>query len=97
MGATPTRSINGVGRVGRRRALAGLARGIERFDTLASAPAGEAIYEHGEWRLVLTRALATPDTANEVQLEAGGRFRWPSSPGTAPAGNTARAMAVSTW
>src|SRR5216110_3104119 len=33
-----------------RRAFAGLARGIERFDTLPGAPAGEATYEHGEWR-----------------------------------------------
>ncbi|HEX9417660.1 MAG TPA: c-type cytochrome [Methylomirabilota bacterium] len=80
-----------------RRALAGLARGIERFDTLASAPAGEAIYEHGEWRLVLTRALATPDTANEVQLEAGRAipmafFAWDGS-----SGEHGSRMAVSTW
>jgi len=80
-----------------RRALAGLARGIERFDTLAGAPAGEAIYEHGEWRLVLTRALATPDTANEVQLEAGRAipmafFAWDGS-----SGEHGSRMAVSTW
>jgi len=80
-----------------RHAFAGLARGIERFDTLPGAPAGQATHDRGEWRLVLIRALATPDTANEVQLEAGRAIPLPSSPGTAPAGNTARAMAVSTW
>jgi len=80
-----------------RRAFAGLARGIERFDTLPGAPAGEATYEHGEWRLVLTRALATPDTANEVQLEAGRAipmafFAWDGS-----SGEHGSRMAVSTW
>src|SRR6267142_1040130 len=34
-----------------RRALAGLARGIERFDPVAGAPAGEALYWHGAGRL----------------------------------------------
>src|SRR3989441_991024 len=80
-----------------RRALAGLARGIERFDTLPGAPAGQATYDHGEWRLVLTRALATPDTANEVQLEAGRAipmafFAWDGS-----SGEHGSRMAVSTW
>jgi len=80
-----------------RRAVAGLGRGLERFDTLAGAPAGEATYEHGEWRLVLTRALATPDTANEVQLEAGRAipmafFAWDGS-----SGEHGSRMAVSTW
>src|SRR2546425_9289196 len=80
-----------------RRAFGGLARGIERFDTLPGAPAGEATYEHGEWRLVLTRALATPDTANEVQLEAGRAipmafFAWDGS-----SGEHGSRMAVSTW
>jgi len=80
-----------------RRALAGLARGIERFDTLPGAPAGHATYDHGEWRLVLTRALATPDTANEVQLEAGRAipmafFAWDGS-----SGEHGSRMAVSTW
>ncbi len=80
-----------------RRALAGLARGIERFDTLPGAPAGQATYDHGEWRLVLSRALATPDTANEVQLEAGRAipmafFAWDGS-----SGEHGSRMAVSTW
>jgi mono/diheme cytochrome c family protein len=78
-------------------ATAGLARGIERFDTLPDAPAAHATYGHGEWRLVLTRALATPDTANEVQLEAGRAipvafFAWDGS-----SGEHGSRMAVSTW
>src|SRR5438034_2296168 len=54
-----------------RRAFAGLARGIERFDTLPGAPAGEATYEHGEWRLVLTRALArSEEHTSELQSQS---------------------------
>jgi len=57
----------------------------------------EAVYAHGEWRLVLTRALATSDTANEVQLEAGraipmALFAWDGS-----SGEHGSRMAVSTW
>jgi DMSO reductase family type II enzyme heme b subunit len=80
-----------------RRSVAGLARGIERFDTLPGAVAGQARFDHGEWRLVFTRALATPDTANEVQLEAGRAipvafFAWDGS-----SGEHGSRMAVSTW
>jgi DMSO reductase family type II enzyme heme b subunit len=80
-----------------RRAVAGLARGIERFDTLPAAPAAAAAYEHGEWRVVFTRALATPDTANEVQFETGRAipmafFAWDGS-----SGEHGSRMAVSTW
>lgn len=80
-----------------RRALAGLARGLERFDTLASAPASAASYDHGEWRVVFSRALATPDTANELQLETGRAipvafFAWDGSNG-----EHGSRMAVSTW
>jgi DMSO reductase family type II enzyme heme b subunit len=80
-----------------RRAVAGLARGIERFDTLPAAPAAAAVYDHGEWRVVLTRALATPDTANEVQFEPGRAipvafFAWDGS-----SGEHGSRMAVSTW
>jgi len=80
-----------------RRAVAGLGRGIERFDTLPGAPVGEALYAHGEWRLVFTRALATSDTADEVQLDAGRAipmafFAWDGS-----SGEHGSRMAVSTW
>ena len=78
-------------------AVAGLARGIDRFDTLPAAPAAVATYDHGAWRVVFTRALATPDTANEVQLATGlaipmAFFAWDGSNGE----HGAR-MAVSTW
>jgi mono/diheme cytochrome c family protein len=80
-----------------RGAVAGLARGIDRFDTLPGAPGAQAVYDHGEWRLVLTRALATPDTANEVPFEAGRAipvafFAWDGS-----SGEHGSRMAVSTW
>ena len=80
-----------------RKSVAGLARGSERFDTLPGAVAGQARFDHGEWRLVFTRALATPDTANEVQLEAGRAipvafFAWDGS-----SGEHGSRMAVSTW
>src|SRR5881296_2196357 len=80
-----------------RSAVAGLARGIDRFDTLPAAPAAQATYDHGEWRVVFTRALATPDTANEVQLATGlaipvAFFAWDGSNGERGA-----RMAVSTW
>ncbi len=80
-----------------RRAVAGLARAIDHFDTLATGPAAQARYDHGEWSVVLTRALATPDTANDVQLETGRAipvafFAWEGSSGE----HDAR-MAVSTW
>ena len=80
-----------------RRAVAGLARGIEQFDTLPAAPAAQAAFDHGEWSVVFTRALATPDTANEVQLAAGrpipvAFFAWDGS-----SGEHGSRMAVSTW
>ncbi len=79
------------------RAVAGLARGIDRFDTLNTGVAAQATYDHGAWRLVFTRALATPDTADEVQLEAGRAipvafFAWDGS-----SGEHGSRMAVSTW
>jgi len=80
-----------------RRAMAGLARGIDQFDTLPAAPDAQAVFDHGEWRVVLTRALATPDTGNEVQLEAGRAipvafFAWDGS-----SGEHGSRMALSTW
>ena len=80
-----------------RRAVAGLARGIDQFDTLQSPPAAQAVYDHGEWRVVFTRALATPDTADDVQLATGHAiplafFAWDGS-----SGEHGSRMAVSTW
>ncbi len=80
-----------------RRAVAGLARGVDQFDTLPAGPAAQAVYEHGEWRVVFPRALATPDTANDVQLATGRAnpvafFAWDGS-----SGEHDSRMAVSTW
>ena len=80
-----------------RRAVAGLARGIDRFDTLPGTPAAQAVHDHGEWRVVLTRALAPSDTANEVPFDAGRAipvafFAWDGS-----SGEHGSRMAVSTW
>src|SRR2546427_660526 len=82
-----------------RQAAAGLARGVGRFDALGagSAPGAEARFADGQWRLVFTRALATADTANELQFEAGRAipvafFAWDGSNGE----HDTR-MAVSAW
>src|SRR5258708_16642242 len=79
------------------RGVAGLARGSERFDTPPEAPAAAAAYDHGEWRVVVTRVVATPGTANEVQFEPGRAipvafFAWDGS-----SGEHGSRMAVSTW
>jgi DMSO reductase family type II enzyme heme b subunit len=86
-----------------RRAVTGLAHGIERFDTLSHGDAGpgqvtaQATFDHGQWRVVLTRALATADSANELQFAISRAipiafFAWDGS-------NAERdsRMAVSTW
>ena len=85
-----------------RGAVAGLARGVERFAALPTAPAAEALgsqatYDHGEWRVVLTRALATADSSNQLQFAASrpipvAFFAWDGS----NAEHGAR-MAISAW
>ena len=79
-------------------AVAGLARGIERFDPLPqSGVAVQASYDHGEWRVVFTRALASPDTASQLPFRSGRAipvafFAWDGSNG-----EHGTRMAVSTW
>jgi len=82
-------------------AVAGLARGLERFDSLAGGAGrtvgAQAVYDHGEWRVVLTRALATADTAHELQVRTGRAipvafFAWDGSNG-----EQGTRMAISTW
>jgi len=80
-------------------AVAGLARGLERFDPLAGGGTvgAQAVYDHGEWRVVLARALATADTAHELQVRTGRAipvafFAWDGSNG-----EHGTRMAVSTW
>jgi len=84
----------------RATATAGLARGVDRFDPITGAGAGiptQAVYDHGEWRVVFTRALASPDTANQLPLRTGRAipvafFAWDGSNG-----EHGTRMAVSTW
>jgi hypothetical protein len=77
---------------------AGLARGIESFTPKAGAPlAAQAVYTDGQWQVVFTRSLATPDTANELQLRSGRAiplavFAWDGSNG-----ETGTRMALSAW
>jgi len=84
-----------------RRAVAGLSRGIDRFDPVkggeGKGPEAQAVYDHGEWRLQLTRTLATADSADELQFAIGRAipvafFAWD---GTNAERDTR--MAVSTW
>src|SRR5207247_10511188 len=69
-------------------AVAGLARGLERFDPLAGGGTvgAQAVYDHGEWRVVLARALATADTGHELSGRTGPAlpvafFAWEGSQG----------------
>jgi len=82
-----------------RRAVAGLARGLERFDTLAAAasPAAQAVYDQGEWRVVLSRALATADTANQLQFRTGRAIPVAFFAQDGSNGESGSRMAVSTW
>ena len=80
-------------------AVAGLARGLERFDPQAGGGTvgAQAVYGDGQWQLVLTRALATADTAHELQVRTGRAipvafFAWDGSNG-----EHGTRMAVSTW
>lgn len=80
-------------------AVAGVARGLDRFDPAAGGGTvgAQAVYDHGQWRIVLARALATADTAHELQVRTGRAipvafFAWDGSNG-----EHGTRMAVSTW
>jgi DMSO reductase family type II enzyme heme b subunit len=79
-------------------AVAGLARGIDRFDPAADAGvAAQAVYDHGQWRVVFTRALASADTASQLPFRTGRAipvafFAWDGSNG-----EHGTRMAISTW
>ena len=82
-----------------RHAVAGKARGIERFDSLKVSGGfqGEAVFDKGQWRVVFTRALATADSTSELQFAVGRAipvafFAWDGSNG-----ERGGRMAVSTW
>ncbi len=79
------------------RTVAGLARGLERFDTLPGSPVGRALYDQGQWRVVFTRSLATADSANQLQFGVERAipmavFAWDGSNG-----EHGGRMALSTW
>ena len=79
------------------RSVAGLARGLERFDTLPGPIAARAAYDRGQWRVVFTRSLATADTVNQLQFDAAQAipmafFAWDGSNG-----EHGSRMALSTW
>jgi mono/diheme cytochrome c family protein len=82
----------------RSSAVAGLARGVARFDSIAGgAIPTQAVYDHGQWRVVFTRALASPDTATQLPFLSGRAipvafFAWDGSNG-----EHGTRMAVSTW
>ena len=82
----------------RTAAVAGLARSIDRFDSLpASGVGAQSIYDHGQWRVVFSRALASPDTASQLPFRTGRAipvafFAWDGSNG-----EHGTRMAISTW
>jgi DMSO reductase family type II enzyme heme b subunit len=84
----------------RTAAVAGLARGVERFDPIAGGGSEiptQAVYDHGQWRVVFTRALASPDTASQLPFRTGRAipvafFAWDGSNG-----EHGTRMAISTW
>lgn len=82
----------------RATAVAGLAKGLERFDPISSGGVGaQAAYDHGQWRVVFTRALASPDTASQLPFRTGRAipvafFAWDGSNG-----EHGTRMAISAW
>ena len=83
----------------RATAVAGLARGVDRFEPLPS-PGGlgaQAVYDHGQWRVVFTRALASVDTTSQLPFRTSRAipvafFAWDGSNG-----EHGTRMAISTW
>ena len=79
-------------------AVAGLGRGVERFDPLpGGALAGQGVYDQGEWHVTLSRSLATTDTSQQLQFRTGHAipvafFVWDGSNG-----ESGSRVAVSTW
>ncbi len=82
----------------RAAAIAGLARGLDRFDPIPGGGVGaQAVYDRGQWRVVFTRALASPDTASQLPFRTGRAipvafFAWDGSNG-----EHGTRMAISTW
>ena len=82
----------------RSAAVAGLARGIERFDSLPRGGVGaRAVYDHGQWRVVFTRALASLDTASQLPFRSGRAIPVAFFALDGSNGEHGTRMAVSTW
>jgi len=78
--------------------VAGLARGIDRFDPLSGGePAAQAVYDHGQWRVVFTRALASTDTASQLPFRTGRAIPVAFFASDGSNGEHGSRMAVSTW
>lgn len=83
-----------------RLAEAGRAGGLGTFAALvggADTPSQEAVFEDGEWRLVLTRELVASDTANALSFVTGrpipmALFAWDGDNGEGGS-----RMGISTW
>lgn len=79
---------------------AGLARGIERFDSLPAGPASVkslAVYDQGQWQVVFTRSLATADSANQLQFQTGRAIPVAFFAADGSNGETGTRLGVSAW
>ncbi len=84
--------------VARTAVVAGLARGIDRFDPLSGAgPRAQAVYDHGQWRVVFTRALASTDTASQLPFRTGRAIPMAFFAADGSNGEHGTRMAISTW
>jgi mono/diheme cytochrome c family protein len=82
----------------RAAAVAGLARGIERFDPVSNGGVqAQAVYDHGQWRVVLTRALASADTASQLPFRTGRAIPVAFFASDGSNGEHGTRMAISTW
>ncbi len=93
-----SQSPNASSPAGAGSATAGLARGVDRFDPLVGAPLeSRGVYDHGEWRVVFTRALATTDTSHQLQFRKGRAIPVAFFASDGSNGETGPRMAVSAW
>jgi mono/diheme cytochrome c family protein len=83
----------------RATAVEGLGRGVDRFEPLPSKGGlgAQAVFDHGQWRVVFTRALASADTTSQLPFRTGRAipvafFAWDGSNG-----EHGTRMAISTW
>ena len=80
----------------------GLARGIERFDSLPSSAAGtsvrsQAVYDEGQWQVVFTRSLATADSSAQLQFPTARPIPVALFAADGSNGETGSRLGVSAW